>query len=170
MRKEYLYFLIQLLFSCNPAFRLKDINQSLLISTQCAISYTQLPDHTHKHKRETGNVLARRYSVFSTHQNAHCPNVTCPSNWEKLTDYEKKQHTRTNCEACYIHQFLFQSLFPTWNNQENSITQQGIHKTIKSRVLKPSCCGNVKVTKKAPKTVTYEFMKKSMPHLKIHLG
>ena len=83
-----------------------------------------------------------------------------PSNWQKLSDYEKKQHTRTNCEACYTHHFPFQSLFPMWNFKENSITQQGIQKIIKSRVLKPSCRGNVKVTKKALKTVTSQIYEK----------
>lgn len=83
-----------------------------------------------------------------------------PGNWEKLSYYEKKQHTRTNCEACYTHHFPFQSLFPMWNFKENSITQQGIQKIIKSRVLKPSCRGNVKVTKKALKTVTSQIYEK----------
>ena len=83
-----------------------------------------------------------------------------PSNWEKLSDYEKKQHTRTNCEACYTHHFPFQSLFPMWNFKENSITQQGIQKIIKGRVLKPLCRGNVKVTKKALKTVTSHIYEK----------
>ena len=83
-----------------------------------------------------------------------------PSNWEKLSDYEKKQHTRTNWEACYTHHFPFQSLFPMWNFKENSITQQGIQKIIKSRVLKPLCRGNVKVTKKALKTVTSQIYEK----------
>ena len=73
-----------------------------------------------------------------------------PNNWEKLTEYEKKQHTHTNCEACDVHHFPFQSLFPMWNHKETSthITQQGIPKNIKSRILKPSCHGNMKVTKK----------------------
>ena len=83
-----------------------------------------------------------------------------PSNWEKLSEYEKKQHTRTNCEACDVHHFPFQSLFPMWNYKENSITQQGIRKNIKSCVLKPSCRGNVKVTKKAIKTVTSQIYEK----------
>ena len=83
-----------------------------------------------------------------------------PSNWDKLSEYEKKQHTRTNCEACDVHHFPFQSLFPMWNYKENSITQQGIRKNIKSRVLKPSCRGNVKVTKKAIKTVTSQIYEK----------
>ena len=77
-----------------------------------------------------------------------------PNNWEKLTEYEKKQHTRSNCEACDVHHFSFQSLFPLWNQKENSITQQGFHKNINSHILKPSCSGNVKVTKKAIKTAT----------------
>lgn len=83
-----------------------------------------------------------------------------PGNWEKLSYYEKKQHTRTNCEACYTHHFPFQSLFPMWNFKEISITQQGIQEIIKSRVLKPSCRGNVKVTKKALKTVTSQIYEK----------
>ena len=72
-----------------------------------------------------------------------------PNNWEKLTEYEKKQHTRTNCQACDVHHFPFQSLFPMWNSKENSLSQRGIDKNIKSRV---------------------RFMKKLMPHLKIYLG
>lgn len=47
-----------------------------------------------------------------------------------------------------------------WNFKENSITQQGIQKIIKSRVLKPLCRGNVKVTKKALKTVTSQIYEK----------
>lgn len=83
-----------------------------------------------------------------------------PNNWEKLTEYEKKQHTRTNCEACDVHHFPFQSLFPMWNQKENSITQQGFHKNIKSCILKPSCRGNMKVTKKAIKTATSQIYEK----------
>ena len=83
-----------------------------------------------------------------------------PNNWEKLTEYEKKQHTRTNCEACDVHHFPFQSLFPMWNQKENSITKQGIRKNIKSRILKPSCRGNMKVTKKAIKTATSQIFEK----------
>ena len=60
---------------------------------------------------------------------------------------EKKQHTRSNCETCDVHSFSFQSLFPLWNQKENSVTQQGFHKNIKSHILKPSCSANVKVTK-----------------------
>ena len=82
-----------------------------------------------------------------------------PNNWEKLTEYEKKQHTRSNCEACDVHHFSFQSLFPLWNQKENSITQQGFHKNINSHILKPSCSGNVKVTKKAIKTATCTYEK-----------
>lgn len=47
-----------------------------------------------------------------------------------------------------------------WNFKENSITQQGIQKIIKGRVLKPLCRGNVKVTKKALKTVTSQIYEK----------
>ena len=83
-----------------------------------------------------------------------------PSNWEKLTEYEKKQHTRTNCKACDVHHFPFHSLFPMWSYKENSINQQGIDKNIKSRILKPSCRGNVKVTKKAIKTATSQIYEK----------
>ena len=83
-----------------------------------------------------------------------------PNNWEKLTEYEKKQHTRTNCEACDVHHFPFQSLFPMWNQKENSITQEGFHKNIKSCILKPSCRGNMKVTKKAIKTATSQIYEK----------
>ena len=83
-----------------------------------------------------------------------------PNNWEKLTEYEKKQHTRTNCKACDVHHFPFQSLFPMWSCKENSIIQQGIDKNIKSRILKPSCRGNVKVTKKAMKTATSQIYEK----------
>ena len=83
-----------------------------------------------------------------------------PENWEKLTEYEKKQHTRTNCKACDVHHFPFQSVFPKWNYKENSITQQGIEKNMKTRILKPSCPGNVKVTKKAMKTATSQIYEK----------
>ena len=83
-----------------------------------------------------------------------------PNNWEKLTEYEKKQHTRTNCQACDVHHFPFQSLFPMWNSKENSISQRGIDKNIKSRVLKPSLRGNVKVTKKAMKIATSQIYEK----------
>ena len=83
-----------------------------------------------------------------------------PNNWEKLTEYERKQHTRPNCEACDVYHFPFQSLFPMWNQKENSITKQGIRKNIESRILKPSCCGNMKVTKKAIKTATSQIYEK----------
>ena len=83
-----------------------------------------------------------------------------PNNWEKLTEYEKKQHTRTNCQACDVHHFPFQSLFPMWNSKENSISQRGIDKNIKIRVLKPSLRGNVKVTQKAMKIATSQIYEK----------
>ena len=69
------------------------------------------------------------------------------NNWEKLTEYEKKQHTCTDCKACDVHHFSYQSLFPKWNYKGSSITQQGVDKKFNSRILKPSCHGNVKVTK-----------------------
>lgn len=34
------------------------------------------------------------------------------TNWEKLTEHEKKQHSRANCKACDVHHFSYQSLFP----------------------------------------------------------
>jgi len=71
-----------------------------------------------------------------------------PNNLEKLTEYEKKQHTRSNCKTCDVHHFPFWSLFPLWDQKENSIPLQGFHKNIKSHILKPLCHGNMKVTKR----------------------
>ena len=56
--------------------------------------------------------------------------------------------------------FLFNLYFPCGISKKTLITQQGIQKIIKSRVLKPSCRGNVKVTKKALKTVTSQIYEK----------
>lgn len=83
-----------------------------------------------------------------------------PNNWEKLPEHEKKQHSRTSCQACDVHHFPFQSLFPMWSYKENCITQQGIDNNIKSRILKPSCRGHVKVTKKAMKKATSQIYEK----------
>ena len=79
-----------------------------------------------------------------------------PTNWEKLTEHEKRQHCRSNCKACDVHHFSHQSLFPLWGNKTKSVTDEGVYKKINSRVLKLSSAGNVKVTKKALKAATKE--------------
>lgn len=35
------------------------------------------------------------------------------SNWKALPASQKSQHTMSNCSACQVHHFDFQSLFPT---------------------------------------------------------
>ena len=71
------------------------------------------------------------------------------TNWEKLTEHEKKQHSLANCKACDVHHFSYQSLFPLWGNKTKTVTHEGIYKQINSRILKESSAGNVKVTKKS---------------------
>ena len=83
-----------------------------------------------------------------------------PKNWEKLTEHEKRQHCRSQCKACDVHHFSFQSLFPMWGCKTNSLTSDDIYKKINSRVLKASSAGNVKVTKKALKAATKEVYEK----------
>lgn len=46
------------------------------------------------------------------------------NNWEKLTEYEKRQHCHSQCKACDVHHFSFQALFPLWGNKSNSVTNQ----------------------------------------------
>ena len=79
-----------------------------------------------------------------------------PNNWEKLTEHEKRQHSRLQCKACDVHHFSFQSLFPLWGNKCSSITNQSVYKKANSQVLKEST-GNVKVTKTALKAATKEI-------------
>lgn len=82
------------------------------------------------------------------------------NNWQKLTEHEKRQHCRSQCKACDVHHFSFQSLFPLWGNKSSSVTNQDIYKKVNSRVLKESSAGNVKVTKKALKAATKEVYEK----------
>ena len=82
------------------------------------------------------------------------------TNWEKLTEHEKKQHSLANCKACDVHHFSYQSLFPLWGNKIKTVTHEGIYKQINSRILKESSAGNVKVTKKALKSATKEVYDK----------
>ena len=82
------------------------------------------------------------------------------TNWEKLSEHEKKQHSRANCKACAVHHFSYQSLFPLWGNKTSTVTHEGTSKQINSRILKQSAAGNVKITKKALKSVTKEVYDK----------
>ena len=91
------------------------------------------------------------------------------TNWEKLTEHEKKQHSLANCKACDVHHFSYQSLFPLWGNKTKTVTREGIYKQINSRILKESSAGNVKVTKKALKSATKEVYDKLIQLLKRHL-
>ena len=70
------------------------------------------------------------------------------TNWEKLTEHEKKQHSLANCKACDVHHFSYQSLLPLCDNKTNTITHEGIYKQINSRNLKQSSAGNAQVKKK----------------------
>ena len=64
------------------------------------------------------------------------------TNWEKLTENERKQHSLANCKACDVHHFSYQSLFPLWGNKTNTITHEGIYNQMNSRILKQSSAGN----------------------------
>ena len=83
------------------------------------------------------------------------------TNWEKLTEHEKKQHSLANCKACDVHHFSYQSLFPLWGNKTKTVTHEGMYKQINSGILKESSAGNVKVTKKALKSATKEVYDKT---------
>ena len=120
-------------------------------------------------KRSKSIVL--HFKKWKTVERAKYTEHFSPNNWEKLTEHEKRQHSRAQCRACDVHHLSFQSLFPLWGNKSSSVTNQSIYKKVNSRILKESSAGNVKVTKKnllrlLPKRST----KKLISHLKRHLG
>lgn len=71
-------------------------------------------------------------------------------NWDNLPELEKKQHERVNCQACSVHHYSFQSLFPSWGKPSSLGLQDAVNKAQK-RVLQPSSAVNVKPTLKAIK-------------------
>ena len=91
------------------------------------------------------------------------------TNWEKLTEHEKKQHSLANCKACDVHHFSYQSLFPLWGNKTNTITHEGIYKQINSRNLKQSSAGNAQVKKKLSKVPQKRCMTKLIQLLQRNL-
>lgn len=34
------------------------------------------------------------------------------TNWKALPDTQKSEHTRSNCDACQVHHFAMQAIFP----------------------------------------------------------
>ena len=71
-------------------------------------------------------------------------------NWDSLPELEKKQHERVNCQACDVHHYSFQTLFPS-RGKNSSIGLQDTVKKTQKRVLQPSNAVNVKPTLKAIK-------------------
>ena len=130
--------------------------------------YSEIFQRVHKSRFEVdkslytnrSNVLEHHFKRWKTTTKKTYIEHFSQTNWEKLTENEKKQHSLANCKACDVHRFSYQSLFPLWGNKTNTITHEGIYKQINSRILKQSSAGNVQVKKKLSKVPQKRCMRK----------
>ena len=68
------------------------------------------------------------------------------TNWKALPETQKSEHTRSNCEACQVHHFAMQSIFP-------NAAQLKPQKLVRDGLAQNESNGNVnvKATQKAIK-------------------
>ena len=85
--------------------------------------------------------------------NSHNRNEYLPyfslTNWKALPETQKSEHTRSNCDACQVHHFAMQSLFP-------NVAQLKPQKLVQDGLAQNESNGNVSVkpTQKAIKSAT----------------
>ena len=77
------------------------------------------------------------------------------TNWKALPDTQKSEHTRSNCDACQVHHFAMQAIFP---NAEQLKPQ----KLVRDGLAQNESNGNVNVkpTQKAIKSATKHIYSK----------
>lgn len=77
------------------------------------------------------------------------------TNWKALPETQKSEHTRSNCEACQVHHFAMQSIFP-------NAAQLKPQKLVRDGLAQNESNGNVnvKATQKAIKSATKHIYSK----------
>ena len=91
--------------------------------------------------------------------NSHNRNEYLPyfslTNWKALPETQKSEHTRSNCDACQVHHFAMQSLFP-------NVVQLKPQKLVRDGLAQNESNGNVSVkpTQKAIKSATKQSYSK----------
>ena len=76
------------------------------------------------------------------------------TNWKALPETQKSEHTRSNCDACQVHHFAMQSIFP-------SAAQLQPQKLVRDGLAQNERYGNVNVkpAQKAVKSATMHIQK-----------
>ena len=98
------------------------------------------------HKR--AKILSLNFKRWKTKDKSQYIDHFSHENWKNLAELEKKQHRRVDCQACAVHHYKFQTLFPSWGRKGSTGLQAVVNRT-KEHVLKPSNSENVKPTLKA---------------------
>ena len=98
------------------------------------------------HKR--AKILSLNYKRWKTKDKSQYIDHFSHENWKNLAELEKKQHRRVDCQACAVHHYKFQTLFPSWGRKGSTGLHTVVNRT-KEHVLKPSNSENVKPTLKA---------------------
>lgn len=60
------------------------------------------------------------------------------TNWKALPDTQKSEHTRSNCDACQVHHFAMQAIFP-------NVAQLKPQKLVRDGLAQNESNGNVNV-------------------------
>jgi len=103
-----------------------------------------------KRFEKRSKVLSLHFKKWKTKEKKQYTEHFSKQNWNSLPELQKKQHQRANCQGSAVHHYAFQSLFPSWGNN-NSLPLQVVINKMQDHVLKPSTAVNVKPTLKAIK-------------------
>ena len=77
------------------------------------------------------------------------------TNWKALPETQKSEHTRSNCDACQVHHFALQSIFPNAEQlKPQKLVQDGLAQNESNGNI------NVKPTQKAIKSATKHIYSK----------
>ena len=77
------------------------------------------------------------------------------TNWKSLPETEKSEHTRSNCDACQVHHFAMQSIFPNAAHlKPQKLVRDGLAQNESNGNF------NVKPTEKAIKSTTKHIYSK----------
>ena len=98
------------------------------------------------HKR--AKILSLNFKKWKTKDKSQYIDHFSHENWKDLPELEKKKHQRVDCQACAVHHYKFQTLFPSRGRKGSTGLQAVVNRT-KEHVLKPSNSQNVKPTLKA---------------------
>ena len=86
------------------------------------------------HKR--AKILSLNFKKWKTKDKSQYIDHFSHENWKDLPELEKKKHQRVDCQACAVHHYKFQTLFPSWG-RKGSTGLQAVVKRTKEHVLGP---------------------------------